>query len=245
MIAIAGQSQAAIIGVGAGPYAGNAGIITSWLNSQGHTAALIDPTVAANFIGLDVYLSIRDGIVPVPYYPVPASIVANVSAFVAAGGGLVTEWSSIDIVMQMFGGTTVGNNFIGTGTTVDINAVVHPVTAGVSDFASSSQTEFNFENDVTGTTLTVLGTIAGQDTIMVGDYFAGRAVGISFDWQDSPWNAVTGSGSADLNELLLNSINWAGSASGPEVPEPTSLALLGIGSVVAGAGALRRRRQAA
>ncbi|MBL8820268.1 MAG: PEP-CTERM sorting domain-containing protein [Planctomyces sp.] len=232
LAAIAGQVQAGmVIGIDA-TGGGNRTVIGSWLSSQGHTVSYIDSSVASNFTGLDTFLSIRGNF--------DAGRLANVSAFVSAGGGLVTEWSSIQFALSMFGGTGLGNNFIGTNTTIDINGVLHPVTNGISDFNSGGQTEFNWNSNITGTTLTLLGTIASQNAIMVGTQGSGRVVGLSFDWQDSPWSATTGSADSELNELLLNSVNWAGGAAQP-VPEPASLAMWGVGAL--GVMFARRKRQ--
>ena len=43
------NAHALLIGVGEGPFGGNASTIAGWLNNQGHTATIIDPSVAANF----------------------------------------------------------------------------------------------------------------------------------------------------------------------------------------------------
>lgn len=205
--------------------------IRIWLASQGHTVSGIDPTIASEFAGLDVYFSIRQ-----------LAGEANVINFVNSGGGFVSEWVSVEIIMNMFGGTSIGNNRIGTGTTIDINSVVHPVTNGIPDFASSTQTEFNWNTDISGTSLTLLGTIGGQNAIMAGSFGSGRVVGLSFDWGDFPWSGVSGSGSIDLNNLLLNSAAWASSSAQAPIPEPSTLALFTVGALGM-LGFLRKQRK--
>jgi hypothetical protein len=214
-------SQAAVIGVSPGGYPPSS-YVSGGLSPYGHTVTALSGLTASDFLGLDVVVLGR-------YDAGNAAL----SAFIAGGGTLITEWSSAGYGMSLLGGSASDNYgsyvtsdpviFTGAGLGAGLGTALG---ASYSDFGA---TEFfqDFTSFGSGTVFATRGS-SGAAAIVGGAYGAGYVWVNGYDWADS--------GSAPTFALLHNEIS-ASHASVPDSGATVSLLVVAI----AGLAAFRRR----
>lgn len=222
-LAAAGSASATVVGL----YGGNSNSqIISFLNANGHTASNLSGLDAGTLASVDAVLLLRTG----------GS--AALTTFVQNGGLVITEWSAATFGMGLFGGTTAGGGFIGTGTPVTFTAagVAGGLSAGLgASYSNGASTEFFYNISALGSA-TELATRPGSITAIVGGAVgSGFAYVNAFDWADSFSSGASANGTLILNELANRGVAAV-------VPEPASIALFGL--ALAGFAAARRKSKA-
>ena len=215
------NASSAVVGV-VGVYPDTASV-SAGLSGYGHTVVSVGTLDTASLTGLNVVILGRN-----------ETGNADLATFVQGGGTLITEWTAAGYGMSLLGGTSLDNysNAL-TGDSIDFTAAGLLAGLGVSIGASYSDggaTEF-FQDILNIGTGTIYGTrgSTGTAALVGGAYGSGQVWVNGYDWADSP-SAVTFA-------LLNNEISGV-----QVVPEPGSLALLGLG--LAGLAVVRRRKSA-
>jgi hypothetical protein len=204
--------------------------ITNYLNANGFTATDFGGSIPASLAGFDAVVLLRT----------PGN--STVQNFVLGGGKLVTEWDASVWALNtahLLNATDSGGGFIGTSTPVTFtpDGVAAGLSTGLSNpYSNLGATQF-FRN------LTGIG--AGVDVLAIrptnipviigGQSGSGSTVIIGYDWADI---GDQGAAIGPSGQLLVNALNF-----NPNVPEPTSMTLLGAMAVVASAFYGWRRRQ--
>jgi hypothetical protein len=235
----------------------NSQIITN-LNADGYIATAI--SIAQVEAGLLSTASYDAFVFGRNYYnTVSTAFVNNTTAFLNAGGGLVSEW---DGAAFFFSGYQPGYRFANTNPQAGIiagqigaggalatdtpitNTGASPVTAGLANtWSAGSGSEFFFTSaNLNPAQVDILATYQGNGTaqfpagsqtaILAGKQKA--FVALMFDAQDNP-------NDADIRRLFANSVGYVTNfqAQGA-VPEPSTWALMILGFGAVG-GAMRRR----
>lgn len=156
---------------------------------------------------------------------------AVLRAWVEAGGGLVTTgWALFGMPDESASTKTdldaiipvgvIGNTYIdtGAGSKVDINVVVHPVTAGVADFSFAAPTYGEAPSLGADGGATVLATYDGggahgKAAVVAGSIVSGRSVylGPIYAGQTPPYD-TTPFRTGDPDRLLEQAVYWAGTS---------------------------------
>lgn len=223
LLSASATAQAANVGV-FGSYGNN---YVSSLSSLGHTVTDFGNASfsASNLAGLDAVLMIRT-----------ATGNADLTAFVNAGGTLITEWSSSGYGGALLGATVTDN--YGTFVTNDPVAFTAAGTSmglgnglGAS-YQAGGGTEFfqDFASIGSGTILATRGS-SGATAIIGGAVGLGYVFVNGYDWADTT--------DANTAKLLDNEIR-AVTAAVPE-PESYALAIAGLGVL----GMMARRKKVA
>lgn len=201
-----GAAQADVIGV-YGTY-----MSTSNVSAYGHTVVQLNNLNAASFTGLDVVVLGRGG----------EGGSSALSAFINAGGVLVTEWSAASFGMSLLGGTAADNY-----SNPAVSSIVFSpagIAAGLGNGIGASYSDGDaseyFQDFLTLGSGTVYATRNGGAAAIVGGAFGAGFVWVDgYDWGD-------GAGQ-NFYKMLNNEVKAAAAMSA--VPEPMSLGLLGIG----------------
>ena len=137
------------------------------------------------------------------------------------------------------GSSVTGPSFIAT---LPTNEVVAPPGGNVTTFPGGTNFTWQYENTVTGTTFYSVASQNPDDEVhMVAFKITG---GASFGDYVIAWEDLSGEQNSDFdfNDAVFE-ISGVAPGSEPPVPEPTTLAIWGLGMGLAGAAALRRRKQ--
>jgi len=214
----AGSANAAIIGV-----FGNNGNtnITSFLNANGHSATNFGSSAptSAQLNGYDAVIALRqDGN-------------SDVKNFVLNGGLLITEWRAAEWALDTANliNADGGNNvFFGTNTPITQTSLALSLGLGnglSNPFADGGRTQFQWTLNNLGLGIDLLATRPGNIAAIIGgNVGTGYALINSLDWGDSFPSGGSASGTWLLNALNIDSFQGSG-----QVPEPATLALLGLG----------------
>lgn len=261
LIAGVGQVHAGIINVGV-LQGLNPDIRTNLQNAGMNATTLSITDIENGILNTASFDTFMMGRVYIRTLPVSQSFVDNVSAFVNAGGGLVTEWDGAALLWsgyhstyrydssypqaQLFTGTIGAGQALQTGTNIH-KIVDHPILADLpTNFSAHGGTEFLYTSygydDVNE--IEILATFQGNGTTNFPDQafpavFVGRSlnvVGIPFDFQDNP-------NDPNLKKLYTNAVTWSATNATATLPEPSSLALFGLGAAGMAVAVFRRRPQ--
>ncbi|MBD2072959.1 DUF4347 domain-containing protein [Phormidium sp. FACHB-592] len=139
-----------------------------------------------------------------------ATFASALRSWVEAGGGLVsTGWiiygslgnTDIDAVVPV---NTAGYQYL-TNTTVVPNGNFHPITTGVSSFASAYTEAPSGGIDPGATTLA---TVSSSPVVVVGNKGLGKSVYLGPDYSGSSNYPNPGLRSGDADRLLEQAVNW-------------------------------------
>ena len=200
-----------------------------------------------------------------------ATTCTALQAFLAAGKGVVSEWSNATLLFQpapgtyyamsnpcnLFAGTASGgSDDFGTNVPIQITMPASPLVAGLnSPFSMADGSEFVYELTGLGPEWTVAATFDGGGTtypaVLSAVRSGGGCVALSpFDYFDA--RNAGGSAQSNMETLLNNMVAWA--ARGPvscgrampaavqPVPTLEAPLLAVLAGLMAGLGWLRRRR---
>ncbi|MEO1307925.1 MAG: VPLPA-CTERM sorting domain-containing protein [Pseudomonadota bacterium] len=225
-ISVATSAGAATVGTIGSSFAND------FLNANGHTASTVSST-AAELADLDTVILHRGG-----------TGNQDLIDFVAAGGLLITEWSSSAWVLNtasLLDATDAGGGFVQTGTVIsftdaglatDLDELTGP------SFSSVGATEFFRDFTNIGSSVDILATRPGDEaTILGGSFGLGSVLILGYDWQDQGYSGVADNGN---EQLLLQAVTYSASDIPAPVPLPASAILLM--SAVGGTAFMRRRK---
>jgi hypothetical protein len=232
-----GLAQSSIVGVFDGQSPASSTQIAAHLNANGHTATNFSAGAinAATLAGLDVAILLR------------ANGNADLTAWVNAGGKLITEWTSADWAANasgMLDATISGGGFVANPDLVTFTA--SGLAMGLGDglpnpYSDQGRTDF-FRLVTNPGTMDILATrSSGEEAILGDDVGSGYVVLNVYDWAD--WTEFPFTNLDRTKQLLLNMVEM-GAADGA-VPEPLSLAVWSLLACCVGLVYARVRAQAA
>ncbi len=214
------------------------------LTGLGHTVNAFSGTTNAQFsnalMGADVLVipELENGDL---FGALDATTRSTISDFVDSGGGVIVAGDGSQryrlLLNGLFGYSLNHQTFTSGGSTT-LDAVAAAGTPFADDPLTLSNS--NATARVTSASLPAGSLNLYHDTfstsVFANDFGSGRTVFLGFDWFDLPTPST-------WNSVLDSSVAYATNPSVSAVPEPSSLALFGIGAWVAGLGAARRRCQ--
>lgn len=220
--------------------------IQASLTSLGHTVLTFvgtgDAAWMGAFDGADVVLvpELENGSLA---GALPASTIAAISGDVAAGQRLVVIGSAFSVGGQRMGdflNTVFGFSLSESGLSTVTSSTLTAAAAG-TEFAGEAPSLTNFSGTSALTGLpggsTSIYESGGASTVAIMPFGAGDIVYIGWDWFDA---APLGSEDGGWLSVLDTAVMGGGSA---VVPEPSSLALLGMGSLsLLGCGWRRKKK---
>jgi hypothetical protein len=190
-------------------------MISAHLNLNGHTATNFGAgaITAANLAGLDVVILLR------------TAGNADLTAWVNAGGLLITEWDSADWAANtsgMLDATISGGGFVANPDLVTFTAAGLAAGLGTgltNPYSDQGRTDF-FRNVTSPGTMDLLATRSGGEEAILGDNVGSGYVLLNvYDWADWTETPITLERS---KQLLLNMVGFQFDGGPGEVPEPFS-----------------------
>lgn len=149
-----------------------------------------------------------------------ATFVSALKSWVSTGGGLVTTgfvlWGTVNASAAVRADldAIIPINVTGQGqnsnATITPNSISHPVTAGVSSFATTTLSEYPSSSPQLDAGAVVLGTANGQPEIVVGKPGNGRSVFLGPAYLGTSQYFRTELQSLSADRLLEQAVAWAG-----------------------------------